>query len=81
MKPISCMVETATSFFKSICTHIFKEASITLKKTNNVYTGYIFSLNVYKNLYKPNTATLTKIPLRKIEKPVLASTWVLLNQK
>ncbi len=33
------------------------------------------------SLYKPKTAVFSKIPLKKIEKEVEASTWVLANQK
>lgn len=81
IKPISCIVENATSFFKSIWIHIFKDASniliiVTVKKNQ-----FKLSENRNINLYKPKIADFTKIPLKKIENPVLASTWVLLNQK
>lgn len=74
IKPISCIVEKATNFFKSTCTHIFKDASNKLKTTILIKNQEKFVLNMYANLYKPNTAALTSIPLKNIENPVLAST-------
>jgi hypothetical protein len=61
--------------------HIFNEASIKLIKTIVIKNHEYSPLKIKINLYIPNTAAFTSTPLKKIEKPVFASTWVLLNQK
>jgi hypothetical protein len=81
IKPISCIVEKATSFFKSICTHIFNEASKILITATVRKIQVRLSEKRKINLYKPKIADLTSIPLKNIENPVFASTCVLLNQK
>ena len=77
---ISKTVQYATIFFRSIWTIIFRpESSIPINVIKN--KNKLNPLNKILNLYKPNKAVFTKIPLKKIEKPVLASTCVFVNQK
>ena len=73
-RPISCTVEYAISFLKSIWKIKDTDAS-TAPISDSIIPTHVALLPIYgRNLYKPNTAILTKNPLKNIEKLVNAST-------
>ena len=81
MKLISWIVAQAINFFISTCRAKPNVPTIKLYKIQIINIIYKFVLlKIFKSINKQYRADLTKNPLKKIEKPVGASTWTFNDQ-
>lgn len=81
IKFISCIVAKAINLFISVEVHIRIDASIAPKNISpSIKWIKEECLNKKLKYIKQNKAVFTKYPLKKIEKPVGASTWTFVNQ-